>query len=63
MATFSGEFKNSEVNWRINEKEAYPLILALQEWEYVLLNPDGFDVYGDHLNIVKLFDINRIPRL
>ena len=55
MATLSGEFRNSEVNWRIIEKEAYPLILALQQWENLLLIPAGFNVYVDHKNLVHLF--------
>ena len=60
MATLSGEFKNSQLNWRIMEKEAYPLIAALEEWEYLLLCAQGFDVYGDHNNIVKLFDPSKV---
>jgi hypothetical protein len=55
IATLSGTFRNSEKNWRINEKEAYPLILALQEWEHYLLNSQGFDVYGDHRNLIHIF--------
>ena len=60
MATLSGEFKNSALNWRIMEKEAYPIIAALEEWEYLLLCAQGFDVYGDHNNIVKLFDPEKV---
>lgn len=62
MATLSGEFKNSEVRWRINEKEAYPIIKALEEWEYLLLCPQGFDIYGDHENLVKLFHPDKTPK-
>ena len=60
MATASGEFKGSEKNWRIIEKEAYPLILALQEWEHLLLVPDGFNCYVDHKNLVHLFEPSAI---
>lgn len=61
LASLSGEFKNSEMNWRIIEKEAYPLILALQEWDYHLRTPEeGFAVYVDHKNLVHLFSPESI---
>ena len=62
LATLSGEFKNSEIRWRINEKEAYPIIRAIEEWEYLLICPQGFDIYGDHDNLIKLFHPEKLPK-
>jgi transposase InsO family protein len=56
MATLSGEFRGSEKNWRIIEKEAYPIIMAIQEWDHFLCHPDGFDCYVDHKNLVHIFN-------
>ena len=60
VACLSGEFKNSECNWRINEKEAYPIIVALNQWDYMLTNPEGFAIYGDHKNLIHLFSPESI---
>jgi hypothetical protein len=62
LATLSGEFKNSETRWRINEKEAYPIIKAIEDWEYLLICPQGFDIYGDHDNLIKLFHPDKLPK-
>jgi hypothetical protein len=63
MATLSGTFKRSELNWRIIEKEAYPLIKAVQQWDYTLSTSDGFNCYVDHRNLVHLFhpEVNDPP--
>ena len=56
LAILSGSFHGSELLWRINEKEAYPIILALTEWEDMLrMNPKGFRIYSDHKNLVDIF--------
>jgi hypothetical protein len=60
VACSSGEFKGSQYRWRMIEKEAYPLILALEEWEYILLTPSGIHVYGDHKNLITLYHPERI---
>ncbi|OWZ07272.1 hypothetical protein PHMEG_00020355, partial [Phytophthora megakarya] len=49
MVTFQGgTFKANELNWTIVEKEAYPIIKACHELEYLLLRPRGFRLYYDH---------------
>jgi len=60
ITTLSGEFKNHELNWRIIEKEAYPLLQAIKAWDHYLATPDGFHVYGDHKNLILLFHPEKI---
>ena len=58
--TFSGEFVGSAVRWSTIEKESFPIIRALSEWEHILLMPRGFRVYCDHANIVSLWKPDTI---
>ncbi|KAG3175220.1 hypothetical protein C6341_g9590 [Phytophthora cactorum] len=37
------------------EKEAYPIVKACQDLEYLLLRPKGFQLYCDHANLVYIF--------
>ena len=55
LRTFSGEFRGSMVKWSTIEKESYPIIEAVKEWQHYLLCPNGFRVYCDHENLVSLF--------
>ena len=55
LRTFSGEFRHNTVKWSTIEKESYPIIEALQEWESYLLCPQGFRIYCDHANLVTMW--------
>ena len=59
VACLSGQFKGSELRWRMIEKEAYPVIVALEQWHY-LLHARGFHIYNDHDNLVKIFHPEKI---
>ncbi|KAG3185701.1 hypothetical protein PC128_g13234 [Phytophthora cactorum] len=48
-------FKHSELIWIIVEKEAYPIVKACQDLEYLLLRPKGIRLYYDHGNLVYIF--------
>ncbi|OWY97272.1 hypothetical protein PHMEG_00032249 [Phytophthora megakarya] len=50
-----GTFKHNELNWTIVEKEAYPIVKACHDLEYLLLRPKGFRLYCDHANLVYIF--------
>ncbi|KAE9062778.1 hypothetical protein PF010_g29265 [Phytophthora fragariae] len=50
-----GTFKKNELNWTIVEKEAYPIVKACHDLEYLLLRPKGFRLYCDHANLVYIF--------
>ncbi|OWZ14126.1 hypothetical protein PHMEG_00012437 [Phytophthora megakarya] len=42
------------LNWPIIEKEAFPIIKACTELEYLLLRHKGFRLYCDHANLIHL---------
>ncbi|OWY99894.1 hypothetical protein PHMEG_00029027, partial [Phytophthora megakarya] len=50
-----GTFRHNELNWTIVEKEAYPIVKACHELEYLLLRPNGFRLYCDHANLIYIF--------
>ena len=60
VATLGGKFTNSQIGWSTIEKESFPIIKAVQDWEYNLLAPQGFKLYSDHANIISLFRPDKI---
>jgi len=50
-----GTFKHNELNWTIVEKEAYPIVKACHDLEYLLHRPIGFCLYCDHANLIHIF--------
>ena len=55
----SGSFKGSSSSWHIKEKEAYPILVALDKARDLLKNPDGFSLFTDHKNLVWILDPER----
>ncbi|GMF30980.1 unnamed protein product [Phytophthora fragariaefolia] len=51
-----GLFKGSSLNWSIVEKEAYPLVKACTDLEYLLQREKGFRMYTDHANLMYIFN-------
>lgn len=49
------DFKDSQLNWTVLEKEMYPIVHACKKLEYLLLRAQGFKIYCDHRHIVHLF--------
>lgn len=60
ISTMSGAFNGPQKGWSTIEKESYPIIKSVQEWEHYLLNPQGFRMYVDHSNIVSMFNPTTI---
>lgn len=50
-----GLFKDSQLNWTITEKEAYPIVMACSNLSYLLLRRRGFRLFCDHSNLIYLF--------
>ncbi|KAJ8537358.1 hypothetical protein ON010_g13238 [Phytophthora cinnamomi] len=50
-----GMFKHSELSWTVVEKEAYPIVKACHDLDYLLLRPNGFRLYCDHANLAYIF--------
>jgi len=55
IAILSGQFNKVQVNWSTIEKEAFPIIDALEKWQYLCVRPKGIRVYTDHANLVHLY--------
>eukprot|EP00644_Phytophthora_capsici_P014120 jgi/Phyca11/99271/e_gw1.3.1308.1 len=50
----SGTFAGSQLNWTVIEKEAFPIILACDKLDYLLLRPRPFRMYCDHRNLIHI---------
>jgi hypothetical protein len=59
LLILSGSFKSGSMNWHIKEKEAYPIMVALEKARDLLRNPDGFSLFSDHKNLVYILDPDR----
>jgi transposase InsO family protein len=55
LGTLSGAFSGAQLNWSVIEKESYPIIKMLGQFDHILSAPKGFKVFCDHANIVSLF--------
>jgi len=51
----SGAFSGAQLNWSVIEKESYPILKMLGQFDHILSAPKGFKVFCDHANIVSLF--------
>ncbi|OWZ11615.1 hypothetical protein PHMEG_00015334 [Phytophthora megakarya] len=51
----SGTFTGSQCNWRVKEKEAFPIVVACDKLDYLLLRPKPFRIYCDHRNLIHIF--------
>ncbi|KAE8881630.1 hypothetical protein PF005_g26671 [Phytophthora fragariae] len=50
-----GSFKGSQLQWSVVEKEAYPVVYAVSELDYLLQRLLGFRIYTDHANLIQIF--------
>ncbi|KAJ8564187.1 hypothetical protein ON010_g7157 [Phytophthora cinnamomi] len=50
-----GMFRDSQTNWSIVEKEAFPIVQACTTLEYLLQRANGFRLYCDHANLIAIF--------
>jgi hypothetical protein len=51
----SGTFTGSQLNWTVIEKEAFPIVLACEKMDYLLLRPQQFRMFCDHRNLIHVF--------
>ncbi|KAE8960742.1 hypothetical protein PR001_g30281 [Phytophthora rubi] len=51
----SGTFSGSQLNWTVIEKEAFPIVMACDKLDYLLLRPKPFRMYCDHRNLIHVF--------
>lgn len=55
LVCLSGAFQGAQRNWSVIEKEAYPIVHACTQLDYLLLRPGGFRMYCDHRNLIHVF--------
>ena len=51
----SGTFKEAQLNWTVGEKEAYPIVAALDKADFLLVRRKPFRLFCDHRNLVAVF--------
>ena len=56
LAFLSGRFNATQLGWSVLEKEAFAVLHTLDRMHWLVTNPDGFDLYTDHNNLIFLFD-------
>lgn len=56
LAFLSGQFNKTQMGWSVLEKEAYAVMATLDRMHWLVANPDGFDLFTDHNNLIFLFD-------
>ncbi|GMF50375.1 unnamed protein product [Phytophthora fragariaefolia] len=55
LQCMSGTFTGSQLNWTVIEKEAFPIVMACDKLDYLLLRPQPFRMYCDHHNLIHVF--------
>jgi hypothetical protein len=64
LVFLSGNFTGSQLRWATVEKEAYPIIHALDKLDHYLKREDGFELFTDHRNLTYILnpdrDLNKI---
>ena len=64
LAFLCGRFEATQLGWSVLEKEAYAVLTTLERMHWIVANPDGFDLYTDHDNLIFLFDpLSVVPDL
>jgi transposase InsO family protein len=51
----SGVFDAAAQRWSIIEKEAFPIVWAARNLDYLLVRAGGFQLYCDHKNLIYVF--------
>jgi hypothetical protein len=64
LCFLSGNFTGSQLRWSTVEKEAYPIITALDKLDHFLKREEGFELFTDHRNLTYILnperDLNKI---
>ncbi|KAJ8526138.1 hypothetical protein ON010_g15041 [Phytophthora cinnamomi] len=55
LTCLSGTFKGSQLNWTVIEMEAYPIVVACEKLDYLLMRPQQFRLFCDHRNLIHVF--------
>lgn len=52
MTYKGGTFTGAQLYWSVAEKEAYPIVKACEDLQYLLLRSHGFKIFCDHRNLI-----------
>lgn len=64
LSFLSARFNMTQQGWSTVEKEAFAVLNTLDRMHWLVTNPDGFDLYTDHNNLIFLFDpLSVVPDL
>ncbi|OWZ09958.1 hypothetical protein PHMEG_00017261 [Phytophthora megakarya] len=55
LTCLSGTFRGAQLNWTVIEKEAYPIVVACDKLDYLLLRARPFRLFCDHRNLIHVF--------
>ncbi|POM74032.1 Hypothetical protein PHPALM_9056 [Phytophthora palmivora] len=55
LTCLSGTFSGAQLNWTVIEKEAYPIVVAYDKLDYLLLRARLFRLFCDHRNHIDVF--------
>jgi hypothetical protein len=56
LAFLRGTFNRSQKHWSVIEKEAIPIVQAVERLRHLLLRDEGFRLFTDHRNLIYVFD-------
>jgi len=56
LAFLSGTFNRSQKHWSVIEKEAFPVVEALERLRHLILGDEGFRLFTDNRNLIYVFD-------
>lgn len=62
LACLSGNFSGAQVSWSVIEKEGYPIVVACDKLDYLLMRPKGFHLYCDHRNLMYVYTRTKSSR-
>ena len=63
IAFVSGKFKGSQLNWKIQDKEAYPIIAVLSRYDFICGNPKSKLIFKvDHANLPYIMNTKQFTK-
>ena len=60
LSFLSGHFNATQSRWSTVEKEAYAIMATVELMQWLASEPQVFDLYTDHNNLIFIFDPNAI---
>ncbi|OWZ03761.1 hypothetical protein PHMEG_00024452, partial [Phytophthora megakarya] len=55
LTCLSGTFRGAQLNWTVNVKGTYPIVVVCDKLNYLLLRARPFRLFCDHRNLIHVF--------